>query len=117
VISDDDEKPPAPRQLPPQPPNAPRSKAATALLPKFIGHRQRDAVDIRAALERGDYQTISRLGHNMRGNGASYGFPDLGTLGERLETAAHQRNEGEVRTQLASLDEWIERVGSTLVAH
>lgn len=109
MISNDDEKPPT--STPPAPP---RSQAATALLPKFIGHRRRDSDDIRAALERGDYQTISRLGHNMRGNGASYGFPDLGALGERLETAAHQKNEDEVRKQLASLDDWIARVGSTL---
>lgn len=113
MISDDDEKPLS-SAAPVQPVPPVRSKAATALLPKFIGHRQRDATDIRSALERGDYQTISRLGHNMRGNGASYGFPDLGALGERLETAAHQRNEEEIRTQLAALDDWIANVGSTL---
>ena len=45
------------------------SAVAAKLLPKFIGHRERDVDAIRLALERDDFETIARLGHNMRGNG------------------------------------------------
>jgi HPt (histidine-containing phosphotransfer) domain-containing protein len=81
-----------------------RSAAATALLPRFIEHRRRDVAAIHAALERGDFATIGRLGHNMSGNGVSYGFPEISAIGGRIEAAALAGNEMVVREQLAALD-------------
>jgi len=84
-----------------------RSPAAAKLLPRFIAHRAEDVATIRLALERGDYALIARLGHNMRGNGRSYGFADIATIGERMEAAALARDTGGVREQAAALEDWI----------
>ena len=86
-----------------------RSPAATALLPRFLEHRRRDVETIRAAMEQGDFETIGRLGHNMAGNGLSYGFPEMSAIGERLEAGALARNEMAVREQLASLEATLAR--------
>jgi len=86
-----------------------RSPAAAKLLPRFIAHRADDVANIRLALDRGDYALIARLGHNMRGNGRSYGFPDIATIGERLEAAALARDTGCVREQVAALEDWVAR--------
>jgi signal transduction histidine kinase/HPt (histidine-containing phosphotransfer) domain-containing protein len=86
------------------------SEAATKLFPKFLDHRERDAATIRAALERTDFDTIATLGHNMRGNGVSYGFPEVSAIGERIETAAVARNARRVAEQLARLDECLARI-------
>jgi HPt (histidine-containing phosphotransfer) domain-containing protein len=86
-----------------------RSAAAASLLPRFISHRAEDIATIGLALERGDYAVIARLGHNMRGNGHSYGFPDIAAIGERMEAEARTQNEAGVREQLAALQDWVAR--------
>ena len=91
---------------------APRSAVAARLLPNFIAHRRRDAGTIREAIPRGDFETISRLGHNMRGNGRSYGFPVIGAIGERMETAANIRNLDSILNELRALEDWIEAIGA-----
>ncbi len=84
-----------------------RSVAAARLLPKFIEHRERDVASIRDALARQDFDAIARLGHNMRGNGRSYGFPELGAIGELLESAADTKNEAMIGEQLTALVAWL----------
>ena len=89
--------------------DTPRSHAATALLPKFLVHREHDVSAVQLALEREDFTEIARIGHNLRGNGQSYGFPEVSRLGERLEAAANGRDAHGVGELVASLDRW--RVG------
>jgi HPt (histidine-containing phosphotransfer) domain-containing protein len=81
-----------------------RFRAAAKLLPRFIAHRRRDIGDIGVALARDDFETIARIGHNMRGNGDSYGFPEVSTLGARLETAANTRDRSLVADLAISLE-------------
>lgn len=81
-------------------PQTARSRAAALLLPRFIAHRQRDLDEARVALGRDDYDAIARLGHNMRGNGQSFGFPEVSWLGERIETSATAHD-------AAALDQWL----------
>ena len=87
-----------------------RSPAAAALLPQFLEHRRRDIVTLRAALERGDFETIRRLGHNMAGNGISYGFPNMSAIGRRLEAEASAGNTVGVSEQVTSLETCLEHV-------
>jgi HPt (histidine-containing phosphotransfer) domain-containing protein len=88
---------------------APSQSAAEALQERFLRHRERDLEAVIAAMQCGDYETIGRVGHNMRGNGTSYGHPDISAIGERLETAGDLKDLGRVAGQLALLAAWIER--------
>ena len=75
-----------------------------ALRDKFLAHRAREVVTAREALGRGDFELLATLGHNLRGNGASFGFPRLSLLGQRIEAAAQMRDGhtlGEVLSELA----------------
>jgi HPt (histidine-containing phosphotransfer) domain-containing protein len=67
-------------------------------------------VTLRAALEHGDFETIGRLGHNMAGNGVSYGFPELSAIGDRLEAEAHVGNAATVREELEALEACLARL-------
>ncbi|HEX3345136.1 MAG TPA: response regulator, partial [Polyangiaceae bacterium] len=68
------------------------SATVSALLPKFFSNRERDVTTLRAALAGEDFETVARLGHNMRGNGVSYGFPEVSAIGKRLERAGQRRD-------------------------
>jgi HPt (histidine-containing phosphotransfer) domain-containing protein len=71
---------------------APQSSVAPtgieALRPRFLANRKADLVKLKAALEGGDFKTIQRIGHDCKGVGAGYGFPEISAAGAALETAA-----------------------------
>ena len=86
------------------------SPQALGLRPKFLSNRAKDVGRIREALDRGDYAAIAVLGHNMRGNGASYGFPEMSAIGERLEAAAASMDAPRLRAQADELHAYLEKV-------
>jgi hypothetical protein len=96
--------------------SVPRSRAATLLLPRYLEHRARDVAALHRSLDLGDFPTIVRIGHNLRGNGVSYGFPEVGAMGDALEAAATAKDAFEVRAQLRALEAWLSRTGEPAVA-
>jgi HPt (histidine-containing phosphotransfer) domain-containing protein len=91
---------------------SPQSAAAgarriAALLPRYLEHREADVTALRDALEREDYEAVARIGHNLRGNGVSFGFPELRAIGERIEAAACRPD---VREPIARLQDYLDGV-------
>lgn len=80
------------------------------LRPTFLKNRAKDVARIREALDRGDYAAIAMLGHNMRGNGASYGFPEVSAIGERIEADAALMDAPSLRAQADELDAYLAKV-------
>ena len=62
------------------------------------------------ALERGDFQSVELLGHDMKGVGGSYGFQAITDIGAALEQAAASADSGAVRMGLGELAEFLEGV-------
>ena len=58
------------------------------LVPGYLEDRRADVVRLRAALASGERELVRRVGHQIRGSGTSYGYPDLTALGEQLELQA-----------------------------
>ena len=83
--------------------NAPRDEIFP-LLPKFFANRRNDVHVIRDALDRKDLRTIATLAHNMRGTGASYGFPELSALGDSLQEAGKRGDEEAIRKLVVDLE-------------
>src|SRR5208282_3979457 len=57
----------------------------SAIVPKFLNNVRRNSPAIAAALARADFDTIRSLGHNMKGTGTSFGFPQISAIGDELE--------------------------------
>src|SRR5438552_12528577 len=55
------------------------------LIPSFLDKRRKDVPKLIEALAAGDFATIRRLGHNLKGTGAGYGFPALTDIGAAIE--------------------------------
>ena len=60
------------------------------LIPGFLEHRWTDVQTLLKAMGAGDYATIGKVGHQMKGIGGGYGFDALSEIGNGLEQAAHQ---------------------------
>jgi|GEM_PF-458627 len=79
-------------------------------VPAFIQGKTEDGHSILEALEREDYETVRRLGHNMKGSGAAYGFKAVTDIGRAVEQAAKAKKPEVIRNRIAELLRYLERV-------
>jgi HPt (histidine-containing phosphotransfer) domain-containing protein len=81
-----------------------------ALVPGYLDRRRADAAAILAAIDAGDFETARSLGHQLKGSGGGYGFPEITRLGAEIEEAA-KGHEGERLARLAAgLSEYLRSV-------
>lgn len=80
------------------------------LAPRYLRSRRADLVALATALDRGDYEAIRVLGHNLKGTGSGYGFAGITVIGRCLEFAAKAKSADQVRAQTASLADYLDRV-------
>jgi PAS domain S-box-containing protein len=103
----------------------PGEKAATPLLaaivikmppgleeigPEYLAHRRAELPGMMELLQSSDFKTLAVLGHDLKGTGASYGFPDLTRLGSAIEHSAHEADMGALGVQLAELGEYLGQI-------
>jgi len=58
------------------------------LVPRFLENQQSNAQLVLDLCATGDFETIRRIGHNMKGTGKGYGFEVISSSGASLEQAA-----------------------------
>ena len=80
------------------------------LIPGFLENRLKNVVEIESLLVAGDYETIRRLSHSMKGAGGGCGFDEITDIGMHIEQAAKEKNAAEIRTQLKTLSRYLDRV-------
>ncbi len=56
-------------------------------LPQFFENRKKDCAKAKAALKQKNYEDVARVGHAIKGVARPFGFPDLETMGLKLEEA------------------------------
>jgi len=80
------------------------------LVPDFLANRQRDVETILQAVERGDLETVRRVGHIMKGCGGGYGFPIITEIGKAIEEAAKCGDVVAARAQVDRLSRYLASV-------
>lgn len=81
------------------------------LVPGFLAARRREHLWMESCLVEGDFDQIARLGHRLKGSGGSFGFPELTSVGARLETAAKLRDATACGVALDDLGRCLARAG------
>lgn len=84
--------------------------ALAALVPGFLARRGEDAAAIRAAAQSGDLATARSLGHQLKGSGGGYGFPEITRLGAAIEEAAKNHDAARVVTLADALSDYLARL-------
>ncbi len=79
-------------------------------VPTFLQNRRNDVTTMRDAVTRDDLKIAERLGHNMRGTGASYGFQAITDLGFAIEEEAGRGDVLATRHWIDELSAYLERV-------
>ncbi len=80
------------------------------LIPEFMDNRKTDVAAVRKALSGGDYPSIRRLAHTIKGLGGSFGFAEITKMGEKLEKAAEAENYAAVAAVADKLAAFLESV-------
>jgi len=80
------------------------------LVPNYLASIRRDMATMMTAVGEQDCEIAGRLGHQFKGTGHGYGFPEIAQAGSAIELAARSANEGEIRRQILSLAAYLDRV-------
>jgi HPt (histidine-containing phosphotransfer) domain-containing protein len=83
---------------------------AVQLIPNFLENREKDINTIDESLEKGDFETIERLGHSMKGSGSIYGFDGITELGKLIEMSAKEKNSEGIKSNISELKDYLGRV-------
>jgi PAS domain S-box-containing protein len=81
-----------------------------SLVPAYLANLRRDMNEILAGGDSTDCKLARRLGHQFKGEGESYGFPEITRTGAAVELAAMAADEDEIRSQLLALFTYLDRV-------
>ncbi|MDQ5986747.1 MAG: hypothetical protein CSYNP_02480 [Syntrophus sp. SKADARSKE-3] len=80
------------------------------LVPGYMNNRRKDLMELRSALERGDFETIRSLGHKMKGSGGGYGFDGISEIGQALENGAKNTSVEDVKEQMQRLEHYVNHI-------
>ena len=80
------------------------------IVDSYLEHRHRDIDVLLEALDRGAFDRIKHLAHDLVGTGGSFGFEEMSLIGRSLETAAEKRDTEEIKILVGDLAEYLSRV-------
>ncbi len=78
------------------------------LLRNYVTNRRKDVGACEAALLAADWALVEGVGHRIAGSSATFGFPELSSVGETLEAAARAGDETRLREALSALRKWVD---------
>jgi HPt (histidine-containing phosphotransfer) domain-containing protein len=73
----------------------------------YLDRRKRDLEQCKRSLSGDGFQEIERLGHKLKGSGATFGHPRLSELGELIEIAAKEQDRSKIAAHLKELSIWL----------
>jgi len=80
------------------------------LTPEFLKNCRRHVITMRTALDRSDFETVTMLGHQMRGSGAAYGFQPITDIGAALQQASERADIDAARKSVGDMSNYLDRV-------
>lgn len=80
------------------------------LISEFMEITHREVKALELALNSGDMETVTRIGHNIKGSALNYGFVKLGGIGRKIESYAARNQPESVRAELGALKDYVKRV-------
>ncbi|MDA1129026.1 MAG: Hpt domain-containing protein [Chloroflexi bacterium] len=80
------------------------------IVESYLEHRNKDVDSLLDALDRGEFDQIRHLAHDLVGTGGSFGFEDMSLIGRSLESAAANKEIGEIKLLVGDLAEYLSNV-------
>lgn len=74
---------------------------------RYVTRRQDDLIKVESALGAGDFSTLLKVAHQIKGNAATFNFNDLETMAIQMEKAALDQNRTACEAALTAFKTWI----------
>jgi HPt (histidine-containing phosphotransfer) domain-containing protein len=84
-----------------------KSKSADRI-PAYLQNCKQNVIVMRDALDRVDFETVTSLGHQMRGSGAMFGFQAITDIGAALQQAAESADTDGSRKWVDELSNYLD---------
>ncbi|MDB5458028.1 MAG: multi-sensor hybrid histidine kinase, partial [Caulobacter sp.] len=84
------------------------SARLAAQVPAYLASCRQHVVTMRTALNQADFETVTVLGHNLRGSGGAFGFQVITDIGGDLEQAAIDADVGAARRLVEELSRYLD---------
>jgi HPt (histidine-containing phosphotransfer) domain-containing protein len=79
------------------------------LLNRYLERRKKDLENCSFWVKEGSFQNVERTGHQLKGNGETFGFGELSELGAILEEAAKKKDISKLHSILHDFDDWLKK--------
>lgn len=76
---------------------------------KYIERRRADLENCNKALQQRDFDFLSRVAHQIKGNASTFGYDDLSGIAIRLEEFAHSKDTENIAKALAQFSQFLSR--------
>lgn len=77
------------------------------ILFRYLERRKKDLEICLASLEDQNFTELEKVGHQLKGNGITFGFADLSIIGNDMELAAKRMNRPEIEKALEAFSGWV----------
>jgi HPt (histidine-containing phosphotransfer) domain-containing protein len=77
------------------------------IMNRYLDRRKRDLEKCLSSLSRHEYQEIEKVGHQLKGNGSTFGHPELSVIGKKLELAAQAHDLDSLEKALKEFSGWV----------
>lgn len=74
---------------------------------RYMDRRKKDLETCLVSLQEENFSELEKVGHQLKGNGLTFGYAELSTIGSKLERAAHARNLSDLEKSLKEFSRWV----------
>lgn len=85
------------------------------VIPGYIGRRDQDVDSLKTFAANQDFDSIGKLGHKLKGNGASFGFDHISELGGLLMKACERHDIAAVKSLVTAFEVEINSIKSVIL--
>ena len=79
------------------------------IVSRYLDRRKSDLEHCATWLREKDFVALETIGHQLKGNGVTFGFPILSEMGEKLEEAAQKCDIKASELALKEISHWVQK--------
>lgn len=76
---------------------------------KYLERRKTDFENCQKAIQEKDFEVLARVGHQIKGNAATFGFDDLSTVAIEMEQGALKKDIDKLSSVMKKFAEFLAR--------
>lgn len=79
----------------------------TEIHTRYLTRRKEDLEKCLMNFQEHNFSALEKVGHQLKGNGLTFGYQELSRIGSQLESAAAYKNEAELQKAINDFSCWV----------